>query len=112
MNNRVCVLILSAGLMTGCGGEPNLTCDELQPYQQVGDYKRVEVPDGLDDLDPLREMPVPEASPRGSREAGLPCIDLPPGATSMQDARKEREAKEADADAQSDAENEDSSESI
>lgn len=96
MINRFGFLLVAAGVLSGCGGPPNLTCDEVQPYQQVGEQKRVEVPEDLDSLDPLREMPVPEASPRPSREAGSPCIDLPPGATAMRDAQEEREAEEAE----------------
>ena len=71
-------LLLVALLLSACGGEVNLTCDEVQTYQQAVAGKRIEVPDGLDSLDPLRELPLPEASPRPPRPAGSACIDRPP----------------------------------
>ena len=68
--------MLLAGL-GGCGGI-NLTCDDVREYQLAEEGKRIEAPDGLDDLDPVKEAPVPEASPRQEREPGSPCIDRPP----------------------------------
>jgi hypothetical protein len=64
--------------LNACGGK-DLTCDEVQFYQLSEEGKRVEAPEGLDDLDPLREMPLPEASPQAERPAGSDCFDRPPG---------------------------------
>ena len=104
MIGRIVALVTIAGFLGACGGPPNLTCDKVQPYQQVTPHKKIEAPEDLDDLDPLREVPVPEASPRPSRPAGSPCIDLPPGATSMVDAANEREAAEEQEDSEDSAE--------
>ena len=70
-----------AALLTGlgaCGGSKDLTCDEVQYYQLAKESKPVEAPEGLDDLDPLQQMVVPEASPREPRPEGSPCFDRPP----------------------------------
>ncbi len=72
------LLSLGALVISGCGGTMDLTCDEVQYYQQAKITKRVEAPEGLDELDPLREMPLPEASPREPRPEGAPCFDRPP----------------------------------
>ncbi len=70
----------SALLVTGCGvgGEIDNTCDEVRTYQLAAEGRRIEVPEDLDNLDPFREMPLPEASPRPPRPKGRPCLDLPP----------------------------------
>lgn len=65
--------------LIACGGSKDLTCDEVQNYQLAEEGKRVEAPEGLDDLDPLREMAMPEASPREPRPPGSACFDRPPG---------------------------------
>lgn len=72
------VLAMAAWLLGGCGGTPEIDCDEEQYYQTSKVGKRVKAPEGLDDLDPLREMPLPEASPREPRPEGSPCFDRPP----------------------------------
>jgi hypothetical protein len=70
--------VFATGLVAGCGGTVDITCDEVEYYQTAKIGKRVEAPEGLDDLDPIREMPLPEASPRDPRPAGSPCFDRPP----------------------------------
>ena len=69
--------MLLAGL-AACGKDMDLTCDDVQTYQLAVASKRVEVPDDLDALDPLKEVPLPHASPRAERPAGSACIDRPP----------------------------------
>lgn len=69
-------LLLAA--LTACGGQ-DLTCDDVQYYQLSEEGKRVQAPEGLNDLDPLLEMPLPEASPRPARPEGSDCFDRPPG---------------------------------
>lgn len=78
IRNFGCVLLVMALLLAGCGGTVDMTCDEVQYYQMSKLGKRVEAPEGLDDLDPVREMPLPEASPREPRPEGSPCFDRPP----------------------------------
>jgi uncharacterized lipoprotein len=63
--------------LAACGGSNDLTCDE-GPYQSAVRGPKVQVPDDLDNLEPLREMPLPEASPRAERPEGAPCLDQPP----------------------------------
>jgi hypothetical protein len=65
-------------VVAGCGGTVDLTCDEVKRYELAKEGKRIEVPDGLDTLDELKEIPLPQASPRDERPKGSPCLDLPP----------------------------------
>ena len=73
---RLTMIVLVLGL-SACGGSKTMTCDE-GPYQIAVRGSRVEAPDGLDNLEPLREIPLPEASPRAPRPEGSPCLDRPP----------------------------------
>ena len=75
---RLSLLGLLVVALNACGGK-DLTCDEVQFYQLSEEGKRVKAPEGLDDLDPLREMPLPEASPQAERPVGSDCFDRPPG---------------------------------
>jgi len=70
--------LLLLGSLTACGKDADITCDDVQTYQLAVAGKRVEVPEGLDSLDPLKEVPLPNASPRPARPAGSACIDRPP----------------------------------
>ena len=71
------ILIAAVAGLTACGGSKELTCD-VGPYQEAVNAPRIQVPEGLDSLEPLREIPLPEASPRPDREEGAPCLDQPP----------------------------------
>ncbi len=64
--------------LSACGGNPMQSCDDPELYQLAERHEKVEAPEDLDDLEPLREMPLPEASPAPVRPPGSPCIDLPP----------------------------------
>jgi hypothetical protein len=75
---RLSFLGLLIVTLNACGGK-DLTCDEVQAYQLSEGGKRVEAPEDLDDLDPLREMALPEASPQAERPPGSDCFDRPPG---------------------------------
>ena len=79
-NTNLLVLVALLAGVSACGG--NDTCDEEQRYQLAAEGKRLETPDDLDDLEPLREMPLPQASPRPPPPEGSPCIDLPPSVLS------------------------------
>lgn len=75
--NFLAVGVVLTGIVA-CGGNETRTCDEVRSYQLAAEGKRIETPADLDPLNPLNEMPLPEASPRPPRPAGSPCIDLPP----------------------------------
>ena len=64
--------------LSACGGDPLRSCDDPELYQFAERHEKIETPDDLDDLEPLREIPLPEASPAPPRPPGSPCIDLPP----------------------------------
>ncbi len=73
------VVACVAGLLAACGSDNiKLSCDEPRLYQQATENRRVQAPEGLDDLDPAKEMPVPDAAPIQPREPGSPCLDIPP----------------------------------
>jgi len=73
---RIILIACVVGL-AACGGNKNLVCDE-GPYQSAVRAPRVQAPEGLDSLEPLREMPLPEPSPRPDRPEDAPCLDSPP----------------------------------
>jgi len=75
---KMAVFVSTLALLSGCGGNELMSCDEVRRYQLAAEGKRIETPDDLDDLEPLREMPLPKASPRPERPEGSPCLDLPP----------------------------------
>lgn len=64
--------------LSACGGEVDLTCEKPQAYQESVEYRKLQVPDDLDPLEPLREIPLPKANPAQERPPGSPCVDLPP----------------------------------
>lgn len=72
------VLLATLAAMSGCGGTPDRSCDDLRIYQLAAPGKRIAPPDGLDPLDEIKEIPLPDASPRPERAKGSPCLDLPP----------------------------------
>ena len=71
------VIVVMAAL-AACGGDPDLSCDKEQFYQEASEHRKVVAPDDLDALDPLAEMPIPEANPAAARAKGAPCVDRPP----------------------------------
>lgn len=75
-------LLVSTVMLAGvaaCGGtDTQQSCDDVRRYQLAEEGPRLSTPDDLDDLEPLREMPLPQANPRPPRPEGSPCIDLPP----------------------------------
>lgn len=69
--------------VTACGDGPaTRRCDEHTVYLEAREHRRIEAPEGLSQLDPEREMPVPDPSPRADRPADAPCLDLPPSVLS------------------------------
>ena len=87
-------LIFSTVLLSGCSGYIDLSCDKPALYQQAQESERVVAPEGFDQLDLSREMPVPSAAPAKPRQPGDPCLDIPP--RYLEEVRRKREAKEAE----------------
>lgn len=77
MKSGSVVTILFAALAAGgCSSAPN--CEEPQTYEFARSGKRIQAPDGLDELASVKEMTIPEASPRAPRAPGSGCLDRPP----------------------------------
>lgn len=72
------VMPLLAGLLLGACGGASSVCEKPKLYQQSELGKRIEAPEGLDPLQPTREMTIPDPSPRDPRPADAPCLELPP----------------------------------
>ena len=75
---RLAMFVVTLIGLNACGGDADITCDKVRTYQEAQAGKRVVAPDDLDGLEPLREMPLPQASPQAPRPPGSPCIDRPP----------------------------------
>ena len=73
------LLMLAGGCFFGGNDDLIETCDEPKPYQSERQGKRIEVPDDLDPLQPIREMPIPEAE-TPPRPDGARCLTAPPSA--------------------------------
>lgn len=70
---------LSVLILGGCGSDMiDLSCDKPRLYQQAVEGKSLTVPEDLDNLDPSKAMPIPDAAPPKPRPAGEPCLDIPP----------------------------------
>lgn len=78
MTRLVLIPALLLTLTAGCSGNGGSAACDDGPYLAAARAPKVEAPDGLDELDPLNEMPLPAASPRQPRPADAPCIDQPP----------------------------------
>jgi uncharacterized lipoprotein len=72
---RLISIVMLASL-AACGSGSK-TCDE-GPYQEAVLGPRIVVPEDLDNLEQIREMPLPAASPQAPRPEGSPCIEKPP----------------------------------
>jgi uncharacterized lipoprotein len=70
-------LIVVLGVLAACGDSKSLACDE-GPYLVAVRAPKVQAPEGLDDLDPLNEVPLPTASPRDPRPDDGSCLEHPP----------------------------------
>jgi uncharacterized lipoprotein len=91
-------LAITFVLLSGCGGGPQV-CNETQPYERSRLGKRIEVPEGLDPLDPSRELTIPEPSPRPPRAANSPCLEVPPSFRIEEEQPPQQAAEDAENDA-------------
>jgi uncharacterized lipoprotein len=74
---RLTCIVLATGL-SACGGSNEFTCDDEAPYLSAVRAPRVQAPEDLDNLEQLREMPIPQASPQAPRPTDSRCLDFPP----------------------------------
>jgi hypothetical protein len=65
-------------LFASCGGDAVLQCENTHSYLQAAASPRIKAPEGLDELDALKEMPVPEASPQREAPVNVDCLEAPP----------------------------------
>jgi hypothetical protein len=83
---RVGIIILSLFLLSGlaaCGKDKFMAkCNEPEPYQSIVASKRIVVPEGLDPLDDIKEMPIPKAE-TPERPEGVVCLSSPPAVGSI-----------------------------
>ena len=71
-------LVSSIFLLSACGGSGKLKCDNEGAYLTASPSPRVRAPEGMDELETFREVPVPEASPQVQRAAEGRCLEAPP----------------------------------
>lgn len=71
-------LILLVSCLAACGGDKGTVKCDVGPYLAAARAPKVEAPDGLDNLDPLDEMPLPAASPQPPRPDDGTCLEQPP----------------------------------
>ena len=81
--SRAGLLVIVFGLLglAGCRGDAELKCDDGGAYLIAAETPRVAAPEDLDDLDAIREVPLPDASPRVNQGEGG-CLEAPPRADS------------------------------
>ena len=77
MSRARLLLIAGVASLAACGGTPELVCEDGS-YKNAVRSPRVEAPEGLDDLQRIKEMPIPTASPQPPREDDGRCLEAPP----------------------------------
>ena len=82
LNRRSNLLIISAMMLlvglSACRGGGEIKCKGSTDYMSAREALPVKAPDDLDNLDKLRELPVPEASPQTVEVQEGECLDSPP----------------------------------
>ena len=81
MNTIRLLTVLGVALsIAACGGNDTkeVDCEANLKYQNRTEGKRVVAPEGLDQLEPLAEMPVPRAAPDAPVTPAGMCNDRPP----------------------------------
>ncbi|NIV18032.1 MAG: hypothetical protein GWN47_06360 [Woeseiaceae bacterium] len=74
------VMVTALFAVTACrgGGDIKEKCKGPTDYLSAAAAPRVKAPEDLDELDELRELPVPEVSPQDPWTPENGCLDLPP----------------------------------
>jgi hypothetical protein len=79
MSRLIAIVALGVSL-AACGGNDvkEEDCFDGLKFQNRTVAKRVVVPEGLDPLDDLREMPIPKADAEAAPPPAGQCVDAPP----------------------------------
>jgi len=72
------LFVISILTLSACRGGGELKCDNEGVYQRATTTPRVKAPEGLDNLEVLKEMPLPEASPQAAGAVAEGCLESPP----------------------------------
>lgn len=64
-------------MLSACVGPPKCETEGRYQFSQPG--QRIQAPDDLDELEPYKELTVPQASPRESPDDSSRCLEAPPG---------------------------------
>jgi uncharacterized lipoprotein len=81
MKLALLLFVVSILALSGCRGRGELKCDDQGVYQRATTTPRIKAPEGLDDLEALKEMPLPEASPQAEGAGAEGCLESPPHVT-------------------------------
>lgn len=78
--SRLCTVLALGALLVACGGNDTkeVDCDKDLKYQNRVTGKHVVAPEGLDQLDEFRAMPIPKADASAPSPAPGTCYDMPP----------------------------------
>lgn len=89
----ICIFCLLAGSqLVACAGSSDLavSCDDgKRAYRDAKEHEKLKVPEDLDEPDRLKELPLPEASPRADRPSDAPCLEIPPGVSTRSPGGRE-----------------------
>ncbi|MBT8107206.1 MAG: hypothetical protein KJP17_03160 [Gammaproteobacteria bacterium] len=77
---RLVAVLITGFMLSACGGNDTkeVVCKNDLRYQNRVVGKRIVAPQGLDQLDEYKEMPVPQADPDAPQPAPGTCDDMPP----------------------------------
>ena len=76
---RLAVLVAVCAQLSACFLRPSAEerCARPQEYQKSRSVEAINVPAGLDGLDPAQSLQIPEAGSQGYPD-GRPCLEMPP----------------------------------
>ena len=70
--------VVSILALSACRGGGELKCDNEGSYQEATTAPRVKAPEDLDNLEALKEMPLPDALPQPVGVGEGRCLESPP----------------------------------
>lgn len=65
-------------VLAACGNDGPVKCKGPTDYLEARPGQRIKAPEDLDNLNELREMPIPQISPQEERGEEGGCLDAPP----------------------------------